>query len=130
MMSVEILFIFPALLQFHSASVSPSVSPTSSALSSKRNWLTSDLITSSVSSCTPPVSQPSVNFPIISEVLPFSDLQNVLSAASIPRSLDGNRSSTNSGSSTLLTASSKPASPNLCKSTRKSLNPHAFAHIK
>ncbi|KAM7537713.1 hypothetical protein Aperf_G00000065068 [Anoplocephala perfoliata] len=103
-------------LNLHSASISPSLSPTSSALSSKRNWLTSDLITSSVSSCIPPVSQPPVNFPIIPDVVTLSDLQNILSAATganIARSLDGSRSGTNNGSSTLPTNSNKPASPGL-----------------
>ncbi|VDL59129.1 unnamed protein product [Hymenolepis diminuta] len=91
-------------LDFQSTSVSSSASPTS-----RRSWLTSDLITSTTTASQPPPPQAG-NFPNISSLVTLADLKNVLSAAAaatpvtnISRSTlegngEGNGSNNNTGS--------------------------------
>nr|CDS25951.1 conserved hypothetical protein [Hymenolepis microstoma] len=63
-------------LDFHSASVSPSAS-----LTSRRNWLTTDLITSTTTVSQLPQPSQANNFPNVSDLVTLADLKNVLSAA-------------------------------------------------
>ncbi|KAM3188231.1 hypothetical protein ACTXT7_000729 [Hymenolepis weldensis] len=97
--------LYSIVFVFQSASVSSSASPTS-----RRNWLTSDLITCTTTASQPPPPQAG-NFPNISNLVTLADLKNVLSAAAaatpvtnISRSTlegngEGNGSSNNTGSS-------------------------------
>ncbi|VDN98290.1 unnamed protein product [Rodentolepis nana] len=96
-------------LDFHSASVSPSASLTSS----RRNWLTTDLINSTTAASQLPQPSQAGNFPNVSGLVTLADLKNVLSAAAaaattpisntsrltLDGNSEGNNSNTNTGSS-------------------------------